>query len=50
MNIHLDQVIQQGGDEFKGITPQTPGFRALHAHVVDMADMMSAGIIQQFRR
>jgi hypothetical protein len=49
MNIHLTQVIQQGVDELKG--DYGAGARAFGPyirHILDMADMISGGIIQQF--
>jgi hypothetical protein len=49
MKIHLDQVIEQAVDELKG--KYAAGARAFGPyirHILDMADMISGGIIRQF--
>jgi hypothetical protein len=49
MKIHLDQVIPQAVDELKG--NHAAGARAFEPyirHILDMADMISSGIIKQF--
>jgi hypothetical protein len=49
MNIHLNQVIQQGVDELKGnYAADARAFAPYIRHILDMADMISAGIIRQF--
>ena len=49
MNIHLTQVIQQGVDELKGdYAAGARAFAPYIRHLLDMADMISGGIIQQF--
>lgn len=49
MNIHLTQVIQQGVDELKGdYAADARAFAPYIRHLLDMADMISGGIIQQF--
>lgn len=49
MNIHLNQVIQQGVDELKGnYAADARAFAPYIRHILDMADMISGGIIQQF--
>jgi hypothetical protein len=49
MNIHLNQVIQQGVDELKGnYAGDARAFAPYIRHILDMADMISAGIIRQF--
>jgi hypothetical protein len=49
MRIHLNQVIEQAVDELKG--DYAAGARAFEPyieHILDMADMISGGIIRQF--
>jgi hypothetical protein len=49
MNIHLNQVIQQGVDELTGrYAADARAFGPYIRHILDMADMISAGIIRQF--
>ena len=49
MNIHLNQVIQQGVDELKGnYAADARAFAPYIRHILDMADMISGGIIEQF--
>jgi hypothetical protein len=49
MNIHLNQVIQQGVDERKGdYASDARAFAPYIRHILDMADMISGGIIRQF--
>jgi hypothetical protein len=49
MNIHLNQVIQQGVDELKGnYAADARAFAPYIHHILDMADMISGGIIRQF--
>jgi hypothetical protein len=49
MKVHLDQVIEQGVDELKGnYTAGARAFAPYIRHIVDMADMISGGIIRQF--
>jgi hypothetical protein len=49
MNVHLTQVIQQGVDELKGNYAGDAGaFAPYIHHILDMADMISGGIIEQF--
>lgn len=49
MTIHLNQVIQQGVDELKGnFAADARAFAPYIRHILDMADMISGGIIQQF--
>jgi hypothetical protein len=48
MNIHLNQVIQQGVDELTGrYAADARAFGPYIRHILDMADMISAGIIRQ---
>jgi hypothetical protein len=49
MRIHLNQVIEQAVDELNG--DYAAGARAFEPyieHILDMADMISDGIIRQF--
>jgi hypothetical protein len=49
MKTHLDQVIQQAVDELKGnYTADAQAFAPYIQHILDMADMISSGIIHQF--
>ena len=49
MNIHLTQVIQQGVDELTGnYLADARAFAPYIRHILDMADMISSGIISQF--
>jgi hypothetical protein len=49
MNIHLNQVIQQGVDELKGrYAADARAFGPYIRHILDMADMISGGVIRQF--
>ena len=49
MNTHLTQVIQQGVDELTGnYLADARAFAPYIRHILDMADMISSGIISQF--
>jgi hypothetical protein len=49
MKVHLGQVIQQGVDELKGnYAAGARAFAPYIRHILDMADMISSGIIRQF--
>jgi len=49
MKIHLDQVIEQAVDELKGdYAAGARAFAPYIRHILDMADMISGGIIRQF--
>jgi hypothetical protein len=49
MKIHLDQVITQGVDELNGdFAADAREFAPYIRHILDMADMISGGIIRQF--
>lgn len=51
MNVHLNQVIEQGVDELKGdYAGDAHAFAPYIRHILDMADMISGGIIQEFPR
>ena len=49
MKEHLDQVIEQAVDELKGdYTASARAYGPYIRHILDMADMISGGIIRQF--
>jgi hypothetical protein len=49
MKVHLNQVIEQAVDELEGnYAADARAFAPYIRHIVDMADMISDGIIQQF--
>jgi hypothetical protein len=49
MKIHVDQVIEQAVDELKGnYAADARAFAPYIRHILDMADMISGGIIKQF--
>jgi hypothetical protein len=49
MKVHLDQVIEQAVDELKGnYAAGARAFGPYIRHILDMADMISGGIIRQF--
>jgi hypothetical protein len=51
MKVHLDQVIEQAVDELKGhYDAGARAFAPYIRHILDMADMISSGIIRQFPR
>ncbi len=51
MKVHLNQVIEQAVDELKGnYAADARAFAPYIRHLLDMADMISGGIIRQFPR
>jgi hypothetical protein len=49
MKVHLDQVIEQAVDELKGnYAADARAFAPYIRHILEMADMISSGIIRQF--
>jgi hypothetical protein len=49
MKVHLDQVIEQAVDELSGnYSAAASAFAPYIRHILDMADMISGGIIRQF--
>ena len=49
MKIHLEQVIEQGVDELKGnYAASAQAYEPYIRHILEMADMISGGIMQQF--
>jgi hypothetical protein len=50
MQTHLDQTLQEAVDQIQHNTGQEAGdYEAAHQHILMMADMLSAGIIEKFR-
>jgi hypothetical protein len=51
MRTHLNQTLAEASHELTGDYPASVrDYEAIHRHILDMADMLSAGIIQQFPR
>jgi hypothetical protein len=51
MKTHLDQTLAEASDELHGDYPASVrDYEAIHHHILDMADMLSAGIMKQFPR
>ncbi|HET8589917.1 MAG TPA: hypothetical protein VFM01_09820 [Nakamurella sp.] len=49
MKLHLDQTLTEAADELQGnYEGSVTEYEAVHAHILAMADMLSAGIIGQF--
>lgn len=49
MKTHLDQTLTEAADELSGdYAGSVTEYDAVHAHILDMADMLSAGIMGQF--
>ena len=49
MRTHLDQTLTEASDELQGhYAASITDFEAIHAHILMMADQLSAGIIQAF--
>jgi hypothetical protein len=49
MRVHLDQTLAEAADELAGdYAGSVAEYDEVHAHILDMADMMSGGIIGQF--
>jgi hypothetical protein len=49
MRIHLDQVVGLAVDQLEGRYSAAIGLYQVYIdHILDMADMLSSGIIQQF--
>jgi hypothetical protein len=49
MQVHLDQTLKEAVDRFGGKhAAEVRDYDAIHAHILEMADMLSAGIIKQF--
>jgi hypothetical protein len=49
MRMHLDQTLAEAGHELTGdYAASVADYEVVHAHILDMADLLSSGIIQQF--
>ena len=50
MQAHLDQTLQEAVDQIQhNVDKEAGDYDAAHEHILMMADLLSAGIIQQFR-
>ena len=51
MRTHLDQTLTEAADELGGdFAGSVAAYDAIHAHILEMADTLSSGIIAQFPR
>jgi hypothetical protein len=49
MKTHLDQTLTEASDELTGdYAGSVAAYEEIHQHILDMADLLSAGIMQQF--
>jgi hypothetical protein len=49
MQVHLDQTLKEAVDRLNGRHPaEVRDYDAVHAHILEMADMLSEGIVKQF--
>jgi hypothetical protein len=49
MKTHLDQTLTEASDELTGdYAGSVAVYEEIHAHILDMADVLSSGIMQQF--
>jgi hypothetical protein len=49
MKVHLDQTLAEASDELHGnYGASVADYEAIHQHILEMADMLSSGIIEQF--
>jgi hypothetical protein len=49
MKTHLDQTLTEASAELTGdYAGSVASYEEIHAHILDMADLLSAGIMQQF--
>lgn len=49
MKVHLDQTLAEASDELGGhYTASVADYEAIHQHILEMADLLSSGIIKQF--
>ena len=49
MKTHLDQTLAEASHELQGDYPASVrDYEAIHLHILDMADMLSSGIMKQF--
>jgi hypothetical protein len=51
MKAHLDQTLKEAQDRLTGnFAPDVRDYEAVHCHILEMADELSAGIMRQFPR
>jgi hypothetical protein len=51
MKTHLDQTLTEAQDQLQGrFAPSVRDYDAVHRHILEMADTLSAGIVAQFPR
>ena len=49
MKVHLDETLQEATDRLQGrFAADIRDYEAVHRHILEMADMLSSGIIRQF--
>jgi hypothetical protein len=49
MQAHLDQTLKEAVDRLNGrYRAEVHDYDVVHAHILEMADMLSSGIIRQF--
>ena len=49
MKTHLDQTLKEAQDRLTGnFAADVRDYDAVHRHILEMADMLSAGIMRQF--
>ena len=49
MKTHLDQTLTEASDELTGdYAGSVAAYEEIHQHILDMADLLSAGVMQQF--
>ena len=49
MKVHLDQTLAEASDELgKNFTASVTDYEAIHLHILNMADMLSDGIVHRF--
>jgi hypothetical protein len=49
MQVHLDQTLKEAVDRLNGRhAAEVRDYDAVHAHILEMADMLSEGIVEQF--
>jgi hypothetical protein len=49
MKAHLDETLQEAIDRLQGkFEADIRDYEAVHRHILEMADMLSSGVIKQF--
>jgi hypothetical protein len=50
MKVHLDETLTEAVDELNGnYAASVNDYEAVHLHILAMADLLSSGIMRQFR-